>query len=169
MIHMTKTKQVLSTKKMVYIALLSAMAFVLTRFIQFPTALGYIHFGDSIIYLAAFLLGGGAAATVGAIGGGLSDLLSYPAYTLPTLIIKALVGFTAAAIFKKCSNKIFGMILAFVCGALIVAAGYYITEVAMTANFVSPLASVPTNFLQTAMSVPVPVIMYFALKDRVIK
>ena len=69
---MTKT----NTKRMVYIALLSAMAFVLTRFIQFPTALGYIHFGDSIIYLTAFLLGGAAAAAVGAIGGGFSDLLS---------------------------------------------------------------------------------------------
>ncbi len=160
---MTKT----NTKRMVYIALLSAMAFVLTRFIQFPTALGYIHFGDSIIYLTAFLLGGAAAAAVGAIGGGFSDLLSYPAYTLPTIIIKALVGFASAAVFKKCKNKIVGMILAFVCGAFIVAGGYYITEVVMTANFVSPLASVPTNFLQTAMSVPIPVIVYFALKDKI--
>ncbi len=52
---------------------------------------GYVHVGDSLIYLAACLLPTPWAMLTGAIGGGLADLLTAPIWALPTLLIKALL------------------------------------------------------------------------------
>ncbi len=52
---------------------------------------GYVHFGDTIIYLAATILPMPYAMAAGAIGGGVADLLTAPAWTLATIIIKALL------------------------------------------------------------------------------
>lgn len=52
---------------------------------------GYVHFGDGLIYLAATILPMPYAMAAGAIGGGVADLLTAPAWTLATIIIKALL------------------------------------------------------------------------------
>jgi uncharacterized repeat protein (TIGR04002 family) len=52
---------------------------------------GYIHFGDGLIYLAAAILPAPYAMAAGAIGGGLADLLTAPAWAIATIIIKALL------------------------------------------------------------------------------
>ena len=52
---------------------------------------GYVHFGDGLIYLAATILPLPFAMAAGAIGGGVSDLLTAPAWTFATIIIKALL------------------------------------------------------------------------------
>ena len=52
---------------------------------------GYIHFGDGLIYLAATILPLPYAMLAGAIGGGLADLLTAPAWTVATVIIKSLI------------------------------------------------------------------------------
>ena len=52
---------------------------------------GYIHFGDSLIYLAAALLPRPYALAAAAIGGGLADLMTAPMWTVATIIIKMLI------------------------------------------------------------------------------
>lgn len=52
---------------------------------------GYVHFGDGLIYLAATILPLPYAMAAGAIGGGVADLLTAPAWTFATIIIKALL------------------------------------------------------------------------------
>ncbi|WP_408072547.1 TIGR04002 family protein [Butyrivibrio sp. JL13D10] len=52
---------------------------------------GYIHFGDGLIYLAATILPMPYAMAAGAIGGGIADLLTAPAWTFATIVIKALL------------------------------------------------------------------------------
>ena len=58
--------------------------------IPIPTG-GYIHLGDTLIYLAACLLPAPYAAAAAAVGAGLADLLTAPVWVLPTLLIKALL------------------------------------------------------------------------------
>jgi len=73
-------------------ALFAAMTFVLTSFGKIPVGNGYIHIGDSIIYLAACILPFPYAIFAAGIGGALSDALGgYAMYIVPTLIIKALI------------------------------------------------------------------------------
>ena len=153
-----KSSREIGTKATVYSALLTAMTFALTRLFQIPAANGYLHLGDSIIYITAFLLGGTAAGIAGGIGGALADLTSFPLYTVPTLVTKFIMGFVAGVIYKKKKNLL-SMVLAFAAGSIIMLAGYYISECIIFGNMLSPLSSLPSNLLQAVFSVPLPVLL----------
>ena len=72
-------------------ALFAAAIAVMTAYLlHIPIPGGYIHLGDSLIYLAACLLPLPYAVAASAIGAGLADLLTAPMWVIPTLIIKAL-------------------------------------------------------------------------------
>ncbi|MCL2018601.1 MAG: TIGR04002 family protein [Oscillospiraceae bacterium] len=73
-------------------AMFTALTIVLTTFGKIPIGNGYIHTGDSVIYLASCILPFPYAVFTAAVGGALSDALGgYFIYILPTLIIKALI------------------------------------------------------------------------------
>lgn len=75
-------------------ALFAAAITVMTAYmlhIPIPGTGGYIHLGDTLIYLAACLLPVPYAAAAAAIGAGLADLLTAPVWVLPTLVIKAVL------------------------------------------------------------------------------
>ena len=79
-------------KPLIISALFTAMTIVLTSFAKIPVGNGYIHIGDSMIYLAACILHFPYAIFTAAIGGALSDTLAgYAIYIIPTFIIKALI------------------------------------------------------------------------------
>ena len=82
-----------NTRELCIKALLAALVCVATMVIQVPVPAtnGYIHLGDSLIFLAASILPSPYAAVAASIGGGLADLLTAPMWTLPTIIIKALI------------------------------------------------------------------------------
>lgn len=89
---MNNTKQ--KTKLLTITAIFAAMITVMTAYIchiPVPIAGGYMHFGDSLIYLAASILPAPYAMAAAAIGGGLADLLTAPVWALPTIIIKMLI------------------------------------------------------------------------------
>lgn len=159
----------MNTKKMVYTSILTAMAFVLTWVYQIKIANGYVHFGDSILYIAVFLFGGPSAAFVGAVGGALADIASgYVIYALPTAVIKTLMALAAAFIYNKINNKAWGMFAAFLTGGVILALGYYIAEVIILQSFLSPIVNIPMNGLQALFSVILPIILVPPLR-KVIK
>ena len=75
-------------------ALMAALITTMTAYIcHIPVGVngGYIHFGDSLIYLAAVLLPRPYALAAAAIGGGLADILTAPIWTPATVIIKMLI------------------------------------------------------------------------------
>lgn len=75
-------------------AIFAAMITLMTAYIcHIPDGIngGYIHFGDSLIYLAACLLPTPYALAAAAIGGGLADLLTAPMWAPATIIIKMLI------------------------------------------------------------------------------
>ena len=73
-------------------ALCVTLVFVGTRALQFPIPLGYAHLGNTFILLAAVWFGPETGALAGGLGSALADLTSFPAWTLPTLFIKTLMG-----------------------------------------------------------------------------
>lgn len=75
-------------------ALMAALITIMTAYIcHIPTGMngGYIHFGDSLIYLAAALLPRPYALAAAAIGGGLADMMTAPMWAPATIIIKMLI------------------------------------------------------------------------------
>ncbi len=89
-----KTNNSLASENIHYAAItamFAALITVTTAFIKIPAPLGYVHAGDSMIYLAASILPEPLGFAAAAIGGGLADLLAgYPQWAIPTAIIKAL-------------------------------------------------------------------------------
>lgn len=99
--------------------LMIALVWVTTYSIKIPVPFtqGYIHAGDSMIFLAAILFGWKYGALAGGLGSCLADLMGYPHWALPTLIIKtimgALVGFIAKDLSKyKKATTIISTVLA---------------------------------------------------------
>lgn len=138
-------------KNLVLAAIFGAMVYVLTAFLKVPTHQGYIHIGDGIIFLAAAILPLPYAAAAGAIGAGLSDYLSgYPMWVVPTMIIKALT----VLLFTSKRNNIINQrnIIALIPSAALCCGGYYIVSALLYGSFVTALADVPTNLLQSAAS-----------------
>ena len=81
------------TLRIVYAAMFAAMITVMTALIKIPspTAGGYVHLGDTIVYLTSCILPLPYALVACGIGGGLADLLAgYPDVIIFTVIIKAL-------------------------------------------------------------------------------
>ncbi len=155
----------MNTKKMIYTSIFTAMTLALTMAYRIPVGTGYVHFGDSIIYLAAFLLGGAPAAFAGAVGGALADIASgYTVYALPTAIVKSLMALAAAFFYKRLSSRVLGIIAAFAVGGLIMVGGYYVSEVIIYGNISSPLLNIPMNVVQILFSVILPVILTVPLK-----
>ena len=78
------------TLHIVIAAMFAAMVAVMTAFVQIKTPTGgYVHLGDSMIYLTAIFLPLPYAVAASAIGGGIADLLVYPETIIYTIIIKA--------------------------------------------------------------------------------
>ena len=75
-------------------AIFASLITIMTAYvchIPTPIAGGYLHFGDSLIYLAATILPRPYALAAAAIGGGMADLLTAPMWALPTVLIKMLI------------------------------------------------------------------------------
>ena len=75
-------------------AIFAAMITVMTAYIcHVPVGTNgcYIHFGDSLIYLATTLLPTPYALAAAAIGGGMADLLTAPMWAPATIIIKMII------------------------------------------------------------------------------
>ena len=156
----------MNTKKFVRIAMLTALACVLTIWPKMPIGGGYVHFGDCVIYVAAMILGPAAGAIVGAVGHSLADLISgFPIFCIPTLIIKGIIGFVIGKIVYKhidAKHFIIGGIAAF----MIVTGGYFIAEIPLM-GYETALISLISSPIQWAMSmVASAVIIPILLKNR---
>jgi Predicted membrane protein len=138
-------------KNYIYAALFAAIIFVCTAFIKIPMpgVGGYVHLGDTFIYLAASFLPFPFALYAAAIGAAFADVsLGYITTWAPfTFVIKALMAFCFTSKAKTLLNKRNGIALFF--AALINVGGYYIAEVVLYGNVYSPIASVPFNLIQS--------------------
>lgn len=160
-----------NVKTITLTAMFAALIAVATAFIKVPTGIndGYLHFGDSMIYLAACLLGPYAAISA-AIGGALADILAGAAvWALPTAIIKlcnSVPFIIAKAVYGKHkeNHKIIHLstvVMTLVSG-LITIFGYLLAEGLMY-SFASALTSVPFSIIQSVGSAIVFILVGCAL------
>ena len=71
--------------RLVTLSLLTAVVLIATMFLKLPTATGYIHLGDGIIFSVSLALGGLTGAVSGALGSFLADVLRVPVWAPWTL------------------------------------------------------------------------------------
>ena len=137
---------------MIFTALFAALIFIATTYLKLPLPfMGYVHLGDSLIFLAASLLAPTYACTAAAIGAGLADIIGgFPQYALVTILVKALTALCFSARREKCIKT--RNLIALIPAIMINAGGYYLFEVFLYGGFVPPLANVPFNVMQSVIN-----------------
>lgn len=140
----------MKTSRMIMISTLAALTFVLTRFtaIPIPGTQGYIHLGDTVIYITAVSFGGPSAAAVGAIGGALSDATYSAIWILPTLIIKGIMGFICGKIASRKNWTSFRNIFAMIISGVIMSVLYSVATGIIYGNWITAFSNTPFDIIQ---------------------
>ena len=142
--------------EMTITALFIAFTYIATRFINItlpiPGAGGLVHLGNVPVYVGAILFGKKIGALSGSFGMALFDLTSgwtiWAPFTFLTLLVEGyMVGFITSR--KKGRLQI---VFAMAAAMLIKCTGYYIAEVIIYHNFITPLYSVTANVTQVAVA-----------------
>lgn len=141
-------------------ALFAALITIMTAYVfHIPMGIngGYIHFGDSLIYIAACLLPRPYAILAAAIGGGLADLLTAPMWAPATIIIKAIITLP----FTSKKNNIVNVrnVIATVIAYLLSGFGYYLAEALLFGAPAALLISLSQSLIQSGGSAIVFIIV----------
>lgn len=94
--------------KLILTSLMTAMVTVSTMAIMIPVPFtgGYIHAGDSMIFLAVLILGWRYGAFASGVGSALADMLSgYANWAFFTLVIKGFMAVFMGTAIEKCSGN----------------------------------------------------------------
>lgn len=151
-------------------AIFAALACVVTVLfiIPIPATTGYFNLGESIIYIAALILG----PFVGSFAGGgtaIADLiLGYYAFAPATLAIKALEGLIVGITNKKLKQRISSVTLSatisIIVGGAEMVLGYFIYEILVLGYPAAlALAEIPFNIVQLIVGLVVAVPIMHAI------
>lgn len=132
-------------------ALFAAIITALTAYFHIPAGHGYIHVGDSFIFLAACMLPTPYAVAASAIGGGLADILAgAPIWAPATIVIKSLLVFSFTSKSKKIVNV--RNICAIIAAMVITCAGYCVYDGLVFGQWPIAIAGIPDSIIQVAAS-----------------
>lgn len=172
------------TLELVQMGLMIAIICVSTMFIKIPSVggLGYLHPGDSMIFLAVILFGKKKGMITSALGMTLADLLAgYTHYAPFTFVVKAIMALIAASIAyrgdfngKNLANNIFAFVTA---GAWMVF-GYFVAKIILVQYVFSEAASlgaaigmalegIPGNIAQVVVGILIALPLIKGLSGKV--
>ena len=148
-------------------AVFAALIFLGIYVIHIPTANGYLHFGDGLIYAAASLLPLPSAIAASAIGGALSDLLAgYAIYAPITALVKALMAVVVGLLLRGnrfvarlsggegTRGGFFMLIAAAILAGIVNVAGYFVAECFLY-GAAGAAASLGMNAIQSAAGIAI--------------
>lgn len=155
-------RQSLKTDQTIMTALLMGMIVAMTMVVRvpIPATHGYIHLGDSMVFLAVLVLGKKNGAVAAGVGSALADILGgFAIYGPITLVVKGLMAYVMGAFIERAVRNgqfsgarakvitIAGMAI----GGVLMVAGYYVAEGFMYGNWIVPLSGVGMNCIQFAV------------------
>ena len=149
--------------RLVFAGLYTALVCVATMVIKIPTPTnGYVNIGDAMVLMCGWLLGSVYGFLAAGIGSALADLINgYGSYVAGTLVIKGLMGLTAAMLLRKDSfaSRVAGGVLA----ELIMIGGYFLYESTLLGYGMAAAASIPGNAVQGGIGMVLGLLLYRAL------
>jgi len=165
-------KQSTKIRNLTMAGIMAAMITLATAYIcHIPVGMngGYVHFGDSLIYLAAALLPKPYAMLAAAVGGGMADLLTAPMWVVATVFIKMLLVLPFTNKNKKvmCLRNVIALVIAGVISVI----GYTVAEYFLFGTWSVLLISLLPGMIQSVGSAVFFVMFGLALdkvhiKDR---
>lgn len=170
-----------STKRVVLNGLMIALVFLATYFTRIPTPLpgGYFNLGDTVIIVAAIIIGKRCGMISGAVGSMLADL-AYGGFLFApiTFVVKGVEGFVAGALAssaKKGKSGELCKLLSIIAGVAAMVAGYFIAEATVLRVFdeafgiTAAITELPVNLAQGGISALVGYILTVLLKKVDVK
>ncbi|MGI6701703.1 MAG: ECF transporter S component [Christensenellales bacterium] len=151
-------------KKVSYAGVFTAVITVLTMgSVPIGIGGGYVHIGDSIIFLCCFIMPLPYCAIAAGVGSAFADLiLGFTAYALPTLLIKMLMA-VIVRLFLGRNDSVAACVVSFIVASLFMQAGYLLF------NFLyygekAGIVLILINLTQTVASIPVAYLLIKAVK-----
>ena len=159
----------LDTKNMIMTAMMMCMTMLMTFIIRIPIPAsgGYIHLGDSMVFLSVLILGWKWGAAAAGIGSALADLLGGFAYYAPiTLVVKAFMVVAVGVCIEQAIKKGFGKtgmrvmeVIGMTVGGFVMVWGYYAADGFLYGNWIAPLAFIPLNILQFVVGIVIATVL----------
>jgi uncharacterized membrane protein len=145
-------------------AIMSALVTAGTLIVRIPNPMGgYFNVGDVMIFVAALTFSpfiGGAAA---GLGSAIADIIGFPLFAVPTLVIKGLEGLIASLVANK--KSVFRDVLAVVVAGAEMVTGYFLVELYLW-GLSGALAEIPVNVAQVAIGGLIGVPIALVLRRR---
>ena len=105
-------------------AIMSALVAVGTLIVRIPNPMGgYFNVGDVMIFVAALTFNPLIGGVAGGLGSAIADIIGFPVFALPTLVIKGLEGLLASLITNK--KNVYRDVLAVVAAGTEMVIGYF--------------------------------------------
>lgn len=160
-----------TTLKIALAGIMAALVAVATLLfvVPIPATSGYFNLGETLIYIAALLLGPLVGATAGA-GATIADILVAAQFAPGTFTIKAIEGFLVGFLNKKLNKKTRSITLsatvAIVIGGFEMVLGYFLYEqLVLGYPFALALVEVPFNIVQMLIGLLVAIpVMHAVLR-----
>jgi uncharacterized membrane protein len=148
------------------IAIMTALVAVATMMIRVPNPMGgYFNVGDAVIFFCALSFNPIIGGVAGGLGSSIADIIGFPIFAIPTLVVKGLEGFLASLISNK--KSVFRDILAIIAAGSEMVIGYFLIELyALQWGLGGSLAEVPGNITQIVIGGLVGIPLAFALRKR---
>ncbi len=164
------------TGKMVLTALMACLVLLATYMIRIPSPFtqGYIHLGDTMIFLSVLVLGKKNGTVAAGLGSALADLLGgYAAYAIWTFMIKGLMAFIMGAFIERAIRKnkhhrrignmpvieIAGMVVA----GIEMVIGYAVVDGVLAGNIMIGILGAPFNVIQFTVGLILATVLAMAL------
>ena len=127
---------------------MTALVAVGTFIIRIPNPMGgYFNVGDVMIFVSALTFNPVIGGFAGGVGSAISDMIGFPVFVIPTLVIKGIEGLLAGLIANR--KSIFRDTLAVVVAGTEMIVGYFLVEFyALQWGLGGALAEVPGNIAQ---------------------
>jgi uncharacterized membrane protein len=138
-----------------------------TLMIRIPNPMGgYFNVGDVLIFVSALTFGPLVGGFAGGVGSAIADIIGFPLFAVPTLIIKGLEGFIAGLIADK--RRVFRDVLAVCVAGSEMIIGYFLVELypPLAWGLGGALAEVPGNVAQIVIGGVVGIPVALVLRRR---
>ena len=146
------------------IAVMSALVAVGTLIVRIPNPMGgYFNVGDVMIFVAALTFGPLVGGAAGGLGSAIADIIGFPLFAVPTLVIKGLEGLIAGLIANR--KSVYRDIFAVVAAGAEMIIGYFLVELYLW-GVGGALAEVPANVAQIAVGGLIGIPIALVLRRR---
>jgi uncharacterized membrane protein len=146
-------------------AVTGAAVAVATMTIAIPVGIGYLNFGEVIIYTAAFLFGGVVGGLAGGVGAATADvILGFPFYAPITLLAKGVEGYVVG---RLAADSLRSKALAVAAGAPVMITAYVLARAYLEGIPAAIFQELPIDVLQAVVGFAIAVPLAHTLQDRI--